>query len=190
MGQESMTRFAAVGDIVLSGRTAAAMARDGLGWPFERVRALLDKADLLFGNLECPLLPADFPVDLVDPRGIASFADGAGALRDAGFDVVNLANNHILDGGTIGLRHTASALRAEGVHPLGVGDTQDEAWQPVVLERHGRAWGFLGAADDSDWTLSTTGPSHAYFEPERMLSEIEALRGVADVIVVSVHTGL
>lgn len=190
MGGERCARFGAVGDIVLSGRTASAMKRHGYMWPFEHVAPLLRDNDVLFGNLECALLPDDFPPNAVDPRGLTSTNDGASALRHAGFDVVSLANNHILDGGTVGMLHTAEVLRSAGIAPTGVGRTQEEARRPTLLNRAGLRWAFLSYAEDSNYTLSTTGPCHAYYEQDTVLEDIAAVRDTVDVVVVSVHADL
>lgn len=183
-------RFGAVGDIVLCGRTARAIEQLGPGWPFEHVADVLSRADLLFGNLECAILPPAFPESLVDPRGLTTRIDAAGALRRAGFDVVNLANNHILDGGTQGMLHTAAELDRVGVRRGGVGKTQAEARAPLVLEKHGLTWGFLFYSEDSNWTLTTSGPCHAYYAPDTVISDVDRIRDTVDVVVVSVHADL
>jgi poly-gamma-glutamate synthesis protein (capsule biosynthesis protein) len=86
------------------------------------VAPALRGADLAIVNLESPLVPASrcLPGGTVsrprlcgDPRGVA-------ALRAAGIDAVTLANNHALDAGLAGLRHTARLLRRAGIVPLGM----------------------------------------------------------------------
>lgn len=182
--------FGAVGDIVLCGRTARAMERFGISWPFEAMAEVLGRPDLLFGNLECALLPSDFPTAEIDPRGLTTTIDGARALGEAGFDVINLANNHILDGGTIGMLHTAAALDRHGVGHAGVGATQEEARAPLLLERNGLRWAFLCYSEDSNLTLSTAGPSHAYYDPDGVIADVARVRSGADVVVVSIHADL
>ena len=52
--------------------------------------------------MESIALPADYPDDQIDPSGLVSKYDGMPALKQAGFDVMCLANNHVLDGGQVG----------------------------------------------------------------------------------------
>jgi len=80
----------AVGDIGLSGRAAATAQRLGSSTLFADVAESLRKTDVVFGNLECPLAGEIAP-------GNMFAAPGAGAmiLRDAGFTVLHLANNHV-----------------------------------------------------------------------------------------------
>jgi hypothetical protein len=182
--------FGAVGDIVLSGTTANEMRQRGTAWPLQEVLPILRRADVLFGNLECVILPPEFPGDQFDPRAMTSTFDGTPALVDAGFDVVNLANNHILDGGTSGMFHTRDLVEASGIMAVGVGADQNEARRLHILERSGLRWGFLCYAEDSNYTLSTNGPCHAYYEPTVVLEDIAGARSQVDVLVVSIHADL
>jgi poly-gamma-glutamate capsule biosynthesis protein CapA/YwtB (metallophosphatase superfamily) len=182
--------FGAVGDVVLSGAAAAELQTRGTGWLFEEVLPILRRADVLFGNLECVLLPPDFPVEKLDPRGLTTSVDGTAALQQAGFGVLSLANNHILDGGTSGLTHTRRAVEARGMLACGVSEAQEAAGRLHVLERAGLTWGFLCYAEDSNYTLSTRGPGPAYYEPASVLEDIARSRPEVDVLVVSVHADL
>jgi hypothetical protein len=187
---ERVATVGAVGDIALCGPAVLEMQRRGTNWLLDGMRPVLARADVLFGNLECAILPPDFPDDEIDPRGLVSKFDGTQALKDVGFDVLSLANNHILDGGTTGLFHTAETVEARGMLAAGVGATQEEARRLRVLERAGLRWGFLCYAQDSDYALSTVGPCYAYYEPEVVLGDIARARPNVDVLVVSVHADL
>ena len=180
--------FGAVGDIQLSGPTAAEMAQRGMSWPLEPMRETLALADVLFGNLECAIVPPDYPED--ELNGLVTRYDGTEALREVGFDVLSLANNHILDGGTSGMFNTRDVVENHGILACGIGESQAEARRLHVLERSGLRWGFLCYAEDSNYTLSTRGPCYAYYEPDAVLEDIAATRGEVDVLVVSVHADL
>jgi hypothetical protein len=94
--------FGAVGDINLSGTVASPAFTDGFDWAFQKMLPHLRKAELLFGNLESVVAPPDYPADQIDPKGLIGRCDCAPALKRAGFGVLNLAQNHILDAGTRG----------------------------------------------------------------------------------------
>jgi poly-gamma-glutamate synthesis protein (capsule biosynthesis protein) len=182
--------FGAVGDIVLSGPTAAEMARRGTSWPLGRMRETLAGADVLFGNLECVIVPPDYPEGELDTRDLVTRYDGTEALREAGFDVLSLANNHILDGGTSGMFNTRDVVEHHEILACGIGESQADARRLRVLERSGLRWGFLCYAEDSNYALSTQGPCYAYYEPDAVLEDIAAARDEVDVLVVSVHADL
>ena len=182
--------FGAVGDIALCGPTAAMMRAHGQEWPFAKVLPALERADVLFGNLESAVVPDDFPDELVNRRGLVARGAVAPALKHAGFDIVSAANNHILDAGTIGLFHTSRALTDAGVLAGGIGATQQEARQCLAVERNGLRFGFLCYAEDSNYVLSTAGPCHAFYTRDAVLEDIERARPTVDVLVVSVHADL
>src|ERR1039458_1225044 len=73
------------------------------------VLAELQEADLCIANLECPLIEKQTSISKTGPVfGEPSLC--INGLKQAGIDVLNLANNHILDHGTPGLENT---LRSE-----------------------------------------------------------------------------
>lgn len=84
---------------------------------FSALKPLFREADLLCGNLEGPLVPGHFSgrfplYRIPDSR--------AADLAEAGFDLLQCANNHLLDAGTDGLSHTFESLTAAGITPLGL----------------------------------------------------------------------
>ena len=193
MGNSDKVTFGAVGDIAyLKGVNVAAKAH-GLNWPFERIKAQLERADVLFGNMETVVIPPDYPRAEIDPRGLIAPFGGeavAQALRRAGFDFLNLAANHVLDAGVVGMDYTRQVLEAAGLATAGVGHTQAEARQLVTLERNGVTFGFLCYCEDSNYSLGTRGPCHAYYEREAVLEDVARYRDAVDVLVVSVHADI
>src|SRR5713101_345136 len=99
-------RLIAVGDIMLSGVVARHHPPGcEASRLFGEVVALLRSGDIVFGNLETPLCEGTPGHDLF--RGDPRMSD---TLGQAGFSVLSLANNHILDYGVEGLRQCAAAL--------------------------------------------------------------------------------
>ncbi len=132
-----------VGDIML-GRGVAEAAR-GSGDPALALRPTagrLSRADVTVGNLESTLSRAGRPT-----QGGDSFAADPAVvegLRDAGFDVLGLANNHLGDFGDRALVQTVRRLRGGGIATFGAGAGMREAWRPAVVERSGVRFGFVG----------------------------------------------
>ena len=105
---------------------------------------LLRASDLAIGNLEMPLTQRGRPLEkLLNIRAQPGLAQDLPAM---GFDLVNLANNHTVDYGWEGLSDTMDAVRAAGLHHVGVGANLAEASTPVVLDVAGRRVGVLGAS--------------------------------------------
>ena len=86
-------------------------------YPFRRLRPLFESRDLVVLNLEGPLTD-----DRRDQGMFKSDPRYAPAMRAAGVSMVNLANNHLFDGGERGLLDTMRHLTDAGIGYVGVGD--------------------------------------------------------------------
>jgi len=89
---------------------------------FAGVRDILRKADLAFANLEGAL--GERGETTKDPSGGRQFAFRfpsryAGLLKNEGFDVVNIANNHAYDFGESGFRDTQQNLESADIAFVG-----------------------------------------------------------------------
>jgi poly-gamma-glutamate synthesis protein (capsule biosynthesis protein) len=123
-------RLMAVGDIALSGRVRARGQQAGFETLLAALAPTLHTADLVFANLEAPFTHTPVqPLYFADPAS-------ADAVREAGIDLVHLANNHILDQGAAGLATTLERTRAVGLQPLGAAATQAEAQAAVITTVH------------------------------------------------------
>ena len=96
--------------------------QDGKGI-FDAVKGLLQGADILFGNLEGPLLDEGETTKCKKP-GKTCYAFKtplryAAYLKDAGFSALHIANNHASDFGREGIESTISTLAAAEIQPVG-----------------------------------------------------------------------
>lgn len=128
--------LAAVGD--LWANKPFATSRGKLSKPL----SILHNADAAFANLEGPLSNKGYPAEkTVFLRSDPSLVDNLVAI---GLDVVNLANNHMLDYGHDALLDTLDTLDKAGIQRVGAGRNLQEAWEPSILEVEGVRLGFLG----------------------------------------------
>lgn len=190
LNQPEELTIAAVGDILLDRDVRKAMGSD-YAYPYKEVVEDLREADLLIGNLECPLTTAENPV-LKDPV-ITFKADtqNAVALKEAGFDILNLANNHAMDYDAIGLMETVTVLWEEGLLYTGASLPRCEGQVPLIIERNGCKIGFLGySVFPPEGYISRAGKADVsrYYEEETAV-EIEKVRQTCDLLVVSFHWG-
>ncbi|UCE07316.1 MAG: CapA family protein, partial [bacterium] len=111
------------------------------------------------------------------------------ALVNAGFDVVTLANNHILDYGIEGLENTITVLDSIGIAYCGAGLTLEQARKPAILERNGYRITVLGYSMTFPiefWATDSTGGT-CY--PNKMKSSIQQSDSLADFTIVTFHWG-
>jgi poly-gamma-glutamate capsule biosynthesis protein CapA/YwtB (metallophosphatase superfamily) len=109
--------LSAVGDTIVASAPHY-LPPDGGAGMFDSVRAPL-RSDLQMANLEEPITNvATSPKCGSNAKNCFAFRAPtayAKVLREGGFDLVNLANNHALDYGTTGHAQTESSLTAAGV---------------------------------------------------------------------------
>ena len=87
--------------------------RDNPPEVFELVQPILDATDLLFANLEGPY--TDHPVPAVSaPVLVTPGAKNLDVYAQCGFDVLAMANNHIVDAGHAAMLETQQRLREQG----------------------------------------------------------------------------
>jgi poly-gamma-glutamate synthesis protein (capsule biosynthesis protein) len=166
----------AVGDITLQ-------TNNGLN-PFENVVSIFEKKDILFGNLETVLSyqgkKAKKSVVLNSSPITAKY------LKEADFDILNVANNHILDLGLEGLNNTLNTLDNNKLNYTGV-NCFNSGSIPVVLEKNDIKLGFLG------YTIGrfkqNKQVSLCKLDEKRIIKDIIALKEKCDIVVVSLHWG-
>lgn len=104
---------------------------------------LLHKIDVVFGNCEGVFTDHPHFAPTSGWQVVAPKLNGS-ALGEAGFDVMAVANNHIIDAGHEGLADTLNLLHSQGIKTVGAGANLAEATAAAVVEQHGTRIGFLG----------------------------------------------
>ena len=126
--------------------------------------------------------------------------DNIGSLSAAGIDVVNLANNHVLDWSQPGLVQTLETLDAAGIASVGAGEDDRRAWRPLRLARpHGGITvlgvGTPGSGIPTEWAARNDRPGIALVTGfsrrtvDRIAAQLDRKRQPGDVVVVSIHWG-
>ena len=128
----SQTSIIFTGDILLDRGVRKVIERHGTDYLFERrVDSVLQSADVVIGNLECPATAIKAPMQkLFIFRGEPSWLT---ALRKHGVTHLNLANNHSIDQGRNGLMDTRENIIKAGMTPTGAGKDMTEAAEPILL---------------------------------------------------------
>ncbi len=183
---------AAVGDVMLGSWIIEVLASRGPAYPFASVGPILDRADLRFANLEAPFLADTTGVPRVPKTyTFAVPPSAAAALTAAGFDVVSLANNHILDYGPPGLFETWAVLEAAGIAHAGTGLNRDEAHRHALLARDGMRIAVLAYSHTfpAEFWAQAERPGTAHADSLRLLRDVRRAAAEADIVLVSFHWG-
>jgi len=182
------------------GRRVGDRHRADPGAPLKPLAKRLADAEITVGNFESTLSAAGSPT-----QGGDSFAASPRvrpALRAAGFDLLSLANNHVGDYGDRALRQTLARFDSGRIKTVGAGRNLAAARRPVIIERDGVRVGVL-AVDSIGETPAATrtraGSNRLNMPPRtgllnrsqlrRITSDIRALDGRVDAVVVLTHWG-
>lgn len=190
---EETVSFAFVGDVLLGEYVGTLLKRHGFDYPYEHVRETLQQADFAVANLETAVTSISGEKPGLKTYEFRSDPEAMPAFREAGFDLVSLANNHTLDFGPEGLRDTMRHLDANEIAHVGAGESAAEAFAPVYLEKNGlriAVLGFSRVIPDGSWKAGkqSLGLADAY-DYRLPVGEIEAAKAEADLVVVLVHWG-
>ncbi|MCM1334208.1 MAG: CapA family protein [Bacteroides sp.] len=138
-GATAVIAFA--GDTTQSDVFGEATAARNLSYPFEDVAPYFRAADLAFVNLETSVSTRG---ESEKPEGFGFRTDPAylAVYREAGIDLVSLANNHTRDYGNEAFADTILHLGESGIDQVGAGASLGEAARLAVYDLNGIRVGF------------------------------------------------
>lgn len=177
---DSILSIAMVGDIMMGTtfpeeRLPQKEGRD----LFRDCKNIISEADLAVGNMEgtlcdsgeCRKTPGPYCYAFRTPTSYVS------RLKEAGFDFLSTANNHIMDFDEEGLATTVSTLRGANIACAGAVGHGKYA----IVKRNGITYG-LCAFGVNYYTYRLTRPREA-------MAILRELRPLCDIMIVSMHTG-
>jgi poly-gamma-glutamate synthesis protein (capsule biosynthesis protein) len=185
----------AVGDVLIhdSVRKSATLPGGAFDFrpSFEVVAPVIRQADIAVANLESQVAGAD--------RGFSGYPNFnapdelVGALKDAGFTAVTVANNHSLDRGWPGLAASLATVDAAGLNYAGAYLSPEDKAKRLVLVHNGvrvallsYTYGLNGRSfppREEDWRLGI-------IDIELIWKDMAAARAQgADFMVVALHFG-
>ncbi|MCF7955130.1 MAG: CapA family protein [Phycisphaerae bacterium] len=176
----------AVGDIIAGdhplylGIGVRTLAEKGVCF-FEHVEGLLKDSNITFGNLESVLFD-DFKKKRYANRILRGDVGFVKQLDQAGFGLLNIANNHIQQHGNRAFHSTIEILKQNDIDIIG-----NESFHPYIATSGDRKVAFYG--------YSMRPEQHAdeiiYSMPDqdKMVSDIIKVRDDVDYLVISLHWG-
>lgn len=200
-GPETTLSF--VGDLM--GTPGLVASRDNL---YARVEDLIFDADLVFGNLESTLTtqalePLAFRLEDAPAVNISSQEyEALTSHKGRRFDVLQLANNHILDHGYDGVATTLERLNRDGIAQVGVNPPGEQSLhRPQITEAAGIRIGWVAHTFSVNFKPFPKGypgivnmtPFHLEASPDlgcikQQIAKCRALD--CEFVIVSLHWGL
>jgi poly-gamma-glutamate synthesis protein (capsule biosynthesis protein) len=166
--------------------------------PYVEVKPVIQSADLAVGVYNATMSHRVEHTGCVDTYQLVGSPQNADALQRAGFDLMNVATNHIKDCGPMKswcnetFFDTLENLRRVDIPYVGAGKDLEQALQPQVLVVNGVRFGFVALGDskmDQSVFATETNPGIAHLDEANLRAAIAAARKVSDVVVAMPHWG-
>lgn len=149
---------------------------------------LIRESDIAVTNLESPLTDHNVPIEKTGPA-IKASKKSIEALSYGGFNLVTLANNHIMDFGDRGLTDTLDLCNANKIDYVGAGMSNAEASRTLYLESKGKKLAFINFAENEWSNTHDARPGANPLNPVANFYAIAEARKNADFVFVVVHGG-
>jgi len=111
------------------------------------------------------------------------------ALKYAGFNVVTLANNHVLDYGEDCLRNTISELDSYGILHVGAGENLSDASIALTLDKNGQRVAIINCCEHEFSVATENSYGSNPLNPIHQFHEIQNAKKKHDYVIVIVHGG-
>lgn len=203
--QRQSINIMAVGDIFLGRgvKTKLVQAGNNYDHVFSEVTSLLQKGDIVFGNLEAPATNSTHALWDVKKGGKYVLRNEPAAVQSlgkAGFNLISLANNHIMDYYARGLEDTIQELDKHNISFAGAGSNIEEARKGTIIECKGWKVGLLAYTDMAELYFKGD-PQIRFMADEKnsgvaprklkyVLEDMERLRPQVDILLISLHWGI
>ena len=187
-----------VGDVMMGRYVKEVTEKHGYEYLFRYMKPYFSNSDYVSGNYEHTALKeevsnykgADTPIRL------NSNTSGVEAVKDAGFSVMSLANNHMMDYEEQGLLDTIDEFKSADMHYVGVGSNTAEAKNSIdYADVNGVRVATLGFTDvyGKDAVSKSDKAGLLNSNPDLLFEMIgkasDAKQGNADLVVVNMHWG-
>lgn len=149
----------------------------------------LKNDDITFANLEGPV--SNVGNNVGSKYSFRMEEKTLEALKEASFDIVSFANNHVGDWNVAAFNDTRTNLDSNGIKYVGAGSNKEKASEVKVIEKNGMKVGFLAFTDvGPNWMEAGTEKSGILLasDPNR-ISYIQKAKESVDVLIVSYHWG-
>jgi len=151
------------------------------------VAALFSESILKSCNFEAPVKGVGHAIPKTGPH-VSQSENSITWLKELGFNLFALANNHINDFGAEAIDHTMKMLADQNL--LGVGN-EDEAYGLHIQTIDGVKYGFVAYGENGYGALNgDRSYGHAWINAPRVNNDISSYKKKVDVLIVQIHAGV
>ncbi|WP_299062121.1 CapA family protein [uncultured Polaribacter sp.] len=173
------------GDICITGSFEEKIKSNATIFSDEIADELL-KSDFVVGNLEGPTTNINTIFNKSTP--LKSPVKTINYLHKKNISVFNLANNHILDYGDLGLKDTLSEIKNEKCSYFGADVSKEKAITPLIIKKDSISIALFGIAKCNP-TKINNGQLFNADEFSRLKKQVHIYKNKVDFIIVNFHGG-
>jgi len=200
--EEGSLTIGAGGDILNS----QGILWENTGHLWDEVRDFYLRNDIVYANLEAPIVPSRPPLYL--GKGIVSSPRMNGSVdmferitdNGRGVNLFSTANNHCLDMGEEGLSATLDFLDSRGYPHFGTARSPEERDTPLLVERNGIRIGFIAwtfgtnlakVPEDKPWLVNSLRLNRPETDISPIAGQADKARAAgADIVIACLHWSL
>ncbi|MBG9596568.1 capsular biosynthesis protein [Bacillus mycoides] len=181
------------GDTMFDWQLRPVIEKNGADYPFQHVKEEITKADISFVNLESAFTTREKKVP-GQQFWIKSDPSTLQAIKNTGYDIVNIGNNHTLDYGQDGLLDTISHVEKLKLPYTGAGKNAEDAYTARELTVKGKKFKFLSFVrfmPNFNWVVGDNKPGVANgYDLDLVTKTIQEQKKDADYVIVYMHWGV
>lgn len=147
-------------------------------------------ADISIVNLECPVVDGDkFRAITKAGPNLKGNINMIKCIKFAGFNVVTLANNHILDYGDKGIKMTLETLKDNEIMYVGAGNNLTQAQEPLIINHHNDRFGIINICESEFSIASETTFGANPIDLITLYSQVNKIKNDVDYMILIIHGG-
>ena len=158
---------------------------------FESIVPEINKADFRIVNYEFPVVISEDRANPINKCGpnLRGTKESIEAIKNAGFNICTLANNHILDQGEGCCLDTIQLLQEAGIKTVGAGKNVEAASEILYIKKDEETVAIINCCEHEFTIATETSAGANPLNPIQQYYKILEARKNADYVLVIVHGG-
>ena len=185
---EKEIKILVTGDFYAGNRTEELIIKEQYSKIFNDFIPLIQESDIAITNLESPITYSKTASSKIGPA-MKALPKTIEALKFAGFNLLTLANNHIMDYGFQGLQDTIDICRKNNMDVCGAGKDLQSASQIFYKQVQETTVAIINIAENEFSTTSGEEPGANPLNPVANFYTIQEAKKNADIVFVIIHGG-
>lgn len=149
---------------------------------------IIQNSDLAIVNFEAPVNTGSLPIEKVGPN-IKTSIESISFLKKAGFNLLTLATNHIMDLGSDGLNATISECESFKMDYIGVGQDSENSRRTALFNIANYKITIINIAENEFGSATIKTPGANPLNPIKNYYDIKKAKKESDFVFIIVHGG-